>query len=374
MVRGGGSTTTGHGTSTGSGGGGGTGGDAPGVSGRSIFESTVLPDLMTECGACHQLGGIADAPFLAQPDVYVAITTWPAVVVANTTLSVLLTHPAGNHGGGQAPNFTPALRTKVEAWLEYEAAHLPKPDGDAATFIQPFKPFLKGAFNAIYLDPYGPDFENSSITFNAEELPAGSKNPTLLVLSNLQVHPIAGVKIHLVHPLFTVYPPGGGAVPDTADSYTGFDHSYTLEGDPTFGTGTLILSQWEKDARISIAFEKIEATKTGTVTGTTCKDVAKFQAEVVPQLKQWPCASQCHAGGNIAAQQQMDLGNLDSMPPDEACSQVRARIDPDNPDNSQIFLVTDPTQQVIHLFKFAGNKNNYNSFKAAVTPWILSEK
>lgn len=366
-------------TSMGTGGSGGSGGMGTGgsttmeITGRSIFESTVQNDMVMECGSCHKLGGIADAPFLAAPDIYVSITTWPGVVVSNASLSVVLTHPgSSSHGGGQAPDISAGLRTKIEAWLHYEADHLPKPDAGSIPHIDPFKPFLQGAFNAVYLDPLGPEFANCSITFNAEELPSPN-SPTLLHITNIQVHPIAGVELHLVHPLFTIYPSMSGEIPDIADSFSGFDQSFTLAGDPTFGTGQLILSHWQKDARLGIAFEKIEATKNG-VTVATCKNVAKFQAEVVPQLKMWPCASMCHGGGNISAQQQMDLSNIDAMPPDEACAQVRARIDPMNPDNSQIFAVTDPTKPAIHLFKFAGNKNNHTSFKTAVTPWIISEQ
>ena len=36
--------------------------------------------------------------------------------------------------------------------------------------------------------------------------------------------------------------------------------------------------------------------------------------------------------------------------------------------------MTDPTKQAVHLFKFAGNIGNYNTFKAAVTPWIMAEQ
>src|SRR5689334_7164028 len=67
----------GGGTTGGTGGGGsggspaGTGGSVA-VTGRSIFESTVKTPLLMECGACHGLGGVADAPFLATPDVYVS--------------------------------------------------------------------------------------------------------------------------------------------------------------------------------------------------------------------------------------------------------------------------------------------------------------
>ncbi|MFT3773243.1 MAG: hypothetical protein QM820_48310 [Minicystis sp.] len=367
------SGTGGAGGATGTGGMG-TGGGTPVDAARALFESTVQPGMITECGACHKLGGISDKPFLAEPDVYTSITTWPNVIVSPASLSVIITHPPEtSHGGGQAPDLSADLKAKVLNWLEFEAANLPMPDGGGSPLIPPFKPYLQGAFNAIYLDTLGPDFANCSITFNAEQLPQGSAKPTLLRITNLEVHPIAGVQLHIVHPLFTVYPSGAEAIPDPADSFSGFDQTYALDTPLTFGTGELILSQWSKDARLGIAFEKIEAVKMGS-TGATCNNVAKFQAEVVPQLKMWPCFSECHNGMNIQAQQQMDLSNIDAMPPDDACAQVRARITPGDPTKSQILQVTDPHYMGYHGFKFQGNTNNYNSFKAAVTPWILAEQ
>jgi hypothetical protein len=195
----------------------------------------------------------------------------------------------------------------------------------------------------------------------------------MLLLENLEVHPIAGISLHVVHPLFTVYQPGGPEIPDPVDSFSGFDETFTLGSDATLGPGSLVLSQWTADSRISIAFETITATSTTGGTGA-CKDVATFQSAVVPELQMWPCASQCHGGKNLSAQQQMDLSMIAAMPPAAACAQVRARITPGDPTTSQILVVTDPTQQAVHLFKFQGNLNNYDAFKAAVTPWIMAEQ
>lgn len=361
------STSSSSSGGTGGDGGMGTGGHTP--TGREIFEA-FEPQMMSECGACHKLGGAADAAFLAEPDVYSSITSWPGIVVPNASQSLIITHPGDpSHGASQAPDMTPDLRAKVLAWLEKEADDLPAFTDEAGitVYIPPVKPFLKGAFNTIYLDPLGVELENSSISFNAEELNGGS----MLMLTNLQVHPIADVSIHIIHPLFTVYPPGKPADPDPVDSFSGYEKTFTIASDSTLGTGTVILANWAKDARLGIAFEKIEGTVTsGTV--STCKDVAKFSAEVVPQIQY--CANTCHAGAKIQAKAAMDLSKLADMPPDHACTQVRARITPGNPDMSEMLIVTDPKQQAVHLYKFAGNNNNYMAFKAAVSPWIMAEQ
>src|SRR4051812_16805197 len=59
--------------SSGAGGAGGEGGGSNEITGRDVFND-LQALIMDECGACHQLGGAADAPFLAAPDVYASIT------------------------------------------------------------------------------------------------------------------------------------------------------------------------------------------------------------------------------------------------------------------------------------------------------------
>jgi hypothetical protein len=369
-----GSTTSGHATGSGVGGAGGSGDSgtgAGGPTGREIFESTVQAQILKECNSCHMLGGISEAPFLATPDIYGSISGWPGVVVPNPMASILMTHPGSlSHGGGMAPSMSPTLEPLVLTWLQFEAAHIPMPIGSVGPSLPTFKPFLHGAFNAVYLDPLGTDLANTSVTFNAQEY---GNPPSLLVLSNIEVHPISGISVHIVHPLFTVYAQGGGATPDVVDSFSGFDTTYTIDSDPTFGTGTVVLDNWAKDARLGLAFEKVEVATVGGGVGS-CHDPTTFQMDVVPQLHMWGCADKCHGGGNIQAQQQMDLSNVDAIPPDDACSQVRARIKPGDPTQSEILIVTDPNKPAVHLFKFAGNLNNYNTFKTAVTPWIMAEQ
>lgn len=340
-----------------------------GPTGRELFEA-FKQKMLGECGTCHQLGGAADAPFLAMPDPYVSITSWPGIVVANPSQSTLLTHPADpSHGAGQAPDLSPDLRVKAKAWLEKEAIDLPMPDAGNTHFIAPFKPFLAGAFNNIYLDPLGPGLQSSSISFNAEEL---GDPPSMLHLWNLQVHPVADVFIHVAHPLFTVYPAGKTPSPDPVDSFSTLETTFSLATPLDLGTGELFLTNWVKDARMDLAFETIKATNAqGGIPGK-CKDVASFTQHVVPSMQL--CAMMCHAGTKPEAQAAMDLAELNTMPPTRACDQVHARIVPGDPASSPLLIVTDPAQPAVHLFKFTGSTTKYNAFKTAVTPWIDAEK
>jgi hypothetical protein len=363
-----GAAAAGPGSSSASSGQGGAGGSGPELTGRDIFEA-IKPAILEECGSCHKNGGISESPFLGQAGFeYETITSWPGIVVATPSQSIMITHPADpNHGAGQAPNISEELRAKVLEWLEFEADNLPVPEGPMV-FIDPFKPILKGALNTIYLDPFGPEFEYNSISFNAEEL---GDPPSMLLLSDIEVHPIAGATIHVVHPLFTVYPLLQAPSPDPIDNFSNVDQTFSLDSpDLALGTGAAVLTNWQKDARLGLAFELIEG-KTDEGPVTTCKNVNSFKTNVVPQMQY--CAETCHGGKNADANATMDLSKLNDAVPNEACSQVRARITPGDPDKSQIFIVTNPKDQAVHMYKFKGNVANYNAFKAAVSPWVMDE-
>jgi hypothetical protein len=358
------STGSGAGGAGGAGGGVGVGGDG---TGRSYFESTVEQGLMDECGACHQLQGAADAPFLAAPDIYGSIISYPGVIVRTASSSILLTHPADpSHGGGQAPDMSPALREKVLPWLELEASLIPEPETSTLT-VTPFKPKLYGAFNTIYLGDLGPEFENVSITFNATEL---GDPPSMLQVDNLEIHPIADMTIHVVHPIFTVYTPDGDAVPDPADSFSSLDDVYSNDTTVQIGTGEVIHTQWTPDSYLGIAFADFEIVG-GFIPPIPCKNLSLFQTDVKPQVQF--CATTCHGGANAQAMGAMDLSKLGSDDA-AACLEVRARTKPGDPDNSQILIVTSPLDPSAHLYKFMGSISKYNMFKTEVSPWILSEQ
>jgi hypothetical protein len=348
-------------------------GGAPGETARDKFDA-IEADLVEACGACHQAQGSADAPFLAEPDRYSSITSWPLVIVPNPDESVLITHPADpNHGTGQAPDMPADLAPRVLDWLEKEASELPSPDADAGPQIPPFKPFVAGAFNTIYLDPLGGVFANMSISFNAEELGGTPGEPSMLSITDLTVHPVGTTTLHIVHPLFTVYPPDAPADPDPVDSFSNVDQTFSLQSDLRLGTGDVVLTNWAKDSYLGIAFEVIEVYGAGTDAGLTdCKDVDGFQSAVVPAMQY--CMSTCHGGANAQANATMDLSKLNEVPPNEACLQVRARITPGDPASSQLLIVTNPSQQAVHMYKFLGNTNKYNEFKTKVSPWIEAEQ
>jgi hypothetical protein len=357
---------TGAGTSAGAGGaGGGTGPTA-----RSFFEAFEA-DLVEDCGPCHKEGGLADAPFLAAPDRYTSITSWPGIVVKSPSQSILLTHPGEpTHGGGEAPDIRAEMKPKVLEWLTIESQELPTSGGEIGPSVTPFKPFLAGAFNTVYLDQLGPEFEYMSISFNAKAIGGTTEEPTMLWINNITVHTVPEKPLHIVHPLFTVYYPSTAPDPDPVDSFSNVDQTFTIDGNPMLGTGEVVLTNWRKGAYLGIAFELIEVYGGTPGTGGTCKDPVMFETVVAPAMQK---CMECHAGKYPQAKGAMNLSELNTAPA-TACIQVRSRITPGDPANSQILIVTNPGGIEVHMYKFDGVLPDYETFKSKVSPWIDAEK
>lgn len=365
---------------TGSGGGSAANGATTGVGGgltqdpKALF-TALQPDLVAACGDCHKAGGLADTPFLAEPDVYASITSWPGIVMKDPTQSVLLTYPraGGKHSGTSLddPKYSGTLLPKLTEWLTAEAAVIGKPIDASKPTIPPAAPIM--GFNAIYLSKLDPKLDGVAITFNATTLA-----PTTLQLSDVQVHTTTKTGVHLVHPLFVVYPKGKDADPDPVDNFAGIDTSVDTQSSVPLGQGLVILDNWVADAKLSIVFETAEPYSTGgtggaggaTGGGGGCKDLTDFNAAAAPQF-QSRCFG-CHGGGNGAATAAVDMSALSSNPA-AACAQIKNRINPASPASSQLFVTTDPGGNAAHPFKFGGSATQFGAFKTALNPWIVGE-
>jgi mono/diheme cytochrome c family protein len=354
--------------------GGGGGGDALNH-GKELF-TALESDLYKACGSCHDAGGIADTPFLAGPDVYATMVSWPGIVVQDAKESKLLTYPVA---GPQHPykkfdsaEYATTLLPAVEAWLTEEGKNIVTSTmEDAGKHIDPFAPII--GFNAVYLDALGPEYTGMALTFNAQLL-----DVHVLELDLLEVHPTAALGVHLVHPLFSVLPVGKSGDPDPVDSLSNVDQSFDSGKAGALGPGTLILTNWRAGAKLAVAFEKIEPFSTLVADGGTdggieggCKDVASFSANAAGLLKQ-NCQG-CHGGANAQAKGAVDMTALTSDPA-AACSQIKNRVSPASAGSSQLFITTDPAGNAAHPFKFGGDSGKFDAFKQSVSQWISAEK
>jgi hypothetical protein len=370
------------GTGGGAGGsGGGVGGgtmDAGVVSNGKALFAALEPDMYAACGPmCHEAGGIADAPFLTGPDRYQSIISWPGIVVKDPSTSKLETVPVAGQQHpykklDQAPLDT-TLYPQIKAWLKEEAKGIVTSAAtDAGKYIDPFVPII--GFNAVYLSPLDPALTGMALTFTAFLI-----DDTTLELSDIEVHPTGAEGLHVVHPLFAVNPVGKSPNPDPVDSFSNVDQTFDAGQSGVLGPGTLILTDWEPEAKLSLAFEKVEVIKlavdAGMDGGTTvtggCKDVNSFMSNAQGPLKN-NCTS-CHGGGNAQAKGAIDMSSIDSDPA-AACAQVKNRVNPASPGTSQLFITTDPGGNAAHPYKFGGTSSKFDAFKSSVSMWIQAEQ
>jgi hypothetical protein len=357
------------------GGTGGTGGAAPNH-GKELF-AALEPDFYTACGSCHDAGGIADTPFLAGPDVYATISSWPGIVVKDAKESKLLTYPVAGpqhtYKKLDSAQYKDTLYAAIQAWLTEEAKNIVTTTVlDAGKSIEPFAPII--GFNAVYLTALGDEFTGMALTFNAVQL-----DDHVLELDDLEVHPTAALGVHLVHPLFSVFPVGKESDPDPVDSLSNVDQEFDSGQAGALGPGTLILTNWQKGAKLTVGFQKIEPFSTmmgdgGTDGGTTmggCKDVQSFTDNAAALLK--ANCTMCHGGGNAQAKGAVDMSQL-ATDVAAACSQIKNRVSPANADQSQLFITTDPGGNAAHPYKFGGDNGKFGAFKQSVSQWISAEK
>lgn len=360
---------------TGGGGAGGNGGEGGAFvdNGKLLFEA-LEPDLTAACASCHEPNGLGDAPFLALPDRYASVLSWPGIVTADPQQSLFLTYSvAGKGHTGTNIDGDPSLMAKVEEWLTAESTAIVAPVEEGTPTLPAFTPIL--GLNVVYLAPLDKDLEGVAIAFTASKL-----TETSLKLDGLEVYTTATTGLHVVHPVFAVYPKGEDPTADPADSFSGLDARFDEGTVGPLGVGTLILTNWKAEAKLGLGFELAEPYVSsagmggnggggGTVEGG-CGDVASFDANAKPALTN-SCVN-CHGGNNGQATAALDLSDLDNNS-GATCAQVKNRVNFDNPQASQLFITTDPGGNASHPFKFGGNAGAFQGFRDNVTLWIESE-
>ena len=341
----------------------------PNAAPKTMFESAVQPIMMAACNVCHT-GNAAGPPFMApMPDVYSTVKAWPGLVGPSPQGSKI--YMKGMHEG---PGFTPAQAMIVAQWINAEAmASHGNPDGGgSAPMIAPFAP--TPGTNTVDLSALGPGLAGATMKFDASISGAG------LSMAALSITAPATTGVHVVHPLFTVYPMAGGATPDPVDSFSGLDQTINMGASGQIGPGTLILTSFQLGDKIGVVFQKLDATNPpggtdgGTVGGGGCKDVTDFTADAKPPLSQ-TCVT-CHGGNNAGAQSALDMSRVNDTSATgqaAACAQLLNKVTPATPAASRIFQVTMPGSTAVHPFQFP-DQNSFNAFQNMVSQWIVHEQ
>jgi len=328
----------------------------------------IEPGLFNACAGCHDLGGPSDRPFLAGPDRYHSFVSWPGIVTPVPEQSKLLTHSMNGKGhigkNLDAPDLVNTLFPKIKSWLAEEATSLTPPPEDIGPHVEARAPIF--GHNAFYLDPLGDKFQGMAVTFTANLMPPG-----LLDLTLIEVHPTGQMGVRIKRPVIVVY-----ALGKDADPMELSDIEQTFEAGTygKLGPGTLTIP-WPEDAKVSVAFESIEAVPPVTPNSAgSCKDLTAFKDHVAGQVGK--CLD-CHGGARPQAVAAVDMTGLvkgDPISLANACGQIKNRVEPMAPASSVLFLTTDPGGNAVHEYKFLGSAQLFQSFRESVSKWIEAEK
>jgi hypothetical protein len=333
---------------------------------RDLFELTVLPLLDANCVSCHGVSGsVIGYRFLrAEPDIYTAVTSWPALVSRADWSSSRILALSSDHPG---PEWSVSQATIVAAWLEREADEYTG-SGEEPDLTTEAK-LLEPGLNLWSLDVIG--LTGSQLSAIAEPTAAG------WYLSAIEVNGGAD-GARLLHPVIIQWVDGTPTV-DPSDRFAGVETVVPPFSRVAVGGGTASLSGLPEGASISWHFDTASthdggSPTTGDDAGVPmptggCAALPAFTATVRPQLTTY-CTS-CHAGTDPGASSAVDMsnvGDLSEMAQRLACGEILSRSGGATP---SLLLAPDPAGGLSHPFRMSAAQ--LSSFRAAVTDWVAME-
>jgi hypothetical protein len=315
------------------------------------------PQLDQKCGgACHQQGTTLNAPkWLAGPDEYKTVTTYPGIVTTDVYSSKLENRPANHPASCLIDPGNETLLASVTTWLTAEAAALTAIPLPASATVDP-------ATGSVDLSGAATGINGAKITFTA------TQQGDLLRFSNVMLVAPSSTGLHIISPIFVQVPGSGPEVDNTDFSTLDMTVASGASGQisPVF-----YFPSWTPGSKLKIEFEKIEgATVQGSDAGTsttTCKDLTDFQNSAAPSMKA-NCTS-CHAGNNANATNSLNLTALNNNDYATACTQARTQVNLNNLGQSNILLA--PLQQVNHPVKVFGS--NTSTGYVQIQTWVNKE-
>ena len=368
---------------------GGTGGLSPEeVVARKLWLEKALPTLTANCQQCHN-GSRENIGFLVgNSDLEIRDT-----LLAYEPAAVNLDAPASSRlltkGPHEGPALTAIQTSDLLEWVNAEKdAATSDPDNttapiETAQFLPqictsglpddpPANPNPNCPVNKVPLDGVGAT--GATINFVAQALGSG------LYVTNLKLVPGTD-GAYIEHPLFVSWPMDGSEPKaDTIDRF--YNVKLNLQATATaeeqqIGGGTAAFVGFFATDKITIHFKDAKLFQPddgGGMMNTGCKVLDQFKTGAVGPMQQ-NCLS-CHGGQNQNATTSMDITGIDSGDDamiQNACNQVRTRVNFQDIPSSGVFLATTPGNNN-HPFTFNGNTANHDAFVNALTPWITAER
>jgi len=353
------------------------------------FATKALPVFQQECVACHASGSQGAPAFLAgatAEEIRTSLVNEDPQVVNPTAPASSRVLTKRLHSG---PQLMAQEAADILEWIQAEHDALPK-DGDGGpTQLETalFAPVrcTSGAagdisgcgtggaccpFNSVDLSVAPFNLPGASIKFIWQSLTDTDSYVNRLTLN------ASTPGAYIEHPLFTSWPAGQSAVPDTLDRFFNVKLDVAPNANSMINGGTAAFVGFVPTDKISITFKVVSPYVPDTgmpVTG--CKKVDVFTAQVAPKLNQF-CNS-CHGGANAGAQSAVNMqgvGNTGDMNAQTmVCNAIYSVTNTTDIPNSAVILTPKINSGTNHPFHFTVQTDNDN-FVTAVTTWATAEK
>jgi cytochrome c553 len=357
---------------------------------KARWKNDALPALRTSCVVCHN-GSRAGVGFLegaSDDDIHTKVLAWdPAVVNLDAPGSSRLITKDAHEGPALTAEQTSAVLQWIQSEREGQASDpttgtptlvIPKfavtlctgglPDNAAGTC-----PTNHVSLSA--LPDIGAMLPGAELSFVAQGGVA-----TALYLTDIKLNG-GTMGANIVHPLFVSRPAMGDAIPDKLDRFFDVKMNEKATGIDPIGNGAAAFVGFNPADMLEVHFKEVKLFQPDTTTKpptNTCKELAKFKANVVPQLVANAtlgsnCVS-CHTGGGNGkgALDMTGVAAADDATLLIACNQVRQQTNLVTPASSVLYLAPDPGSATNHPFKFTAA--NFTTYKNSVDVWVQAEK
>jgi hypothetical protein len=338
----------------------------PGPNARTVFETSIQPLLLGDCGSCHANAANTLAPhfLIGDPDLFTTVTSWGDELIGPTPeSSLLLTKPKHLGPSYLQPELQSLSDHKpiIAAWItQYRAELASAADMAVAPRLEPFAPVA--GTKTIDLTVLDARIAGATLSFDIATV-----GGTLLRLSNLRLTAPASTGVHIKSTLFSTYAPTDADKVVALDSDFADKDLFAAAGTTAAFNPSVTVFSWDSGQLVGVAFAVIEPSSgTTPVTSVGCKDLAAFGAFMTRLTTAQPGMANACSSGGICHGQSGGTGGLNL----NGISATNAAVCKSVLDNVS---VTMPAQSAVYQHVTDGSMHMGGKMAAATQPGYLAD-
>lgn len=210
------------------------------------FFRKIQQQLESKCGgSCHGTGTTLLAPrWLAGPDPYTSIRSYPGIITEDVYSSKLINRPAGHPAATLLDPGNETLLLQTTKWLEMEALVI-------KTSPLPSTQTVDISMGLIDLSSLGSQMVGAKITFTAQHINGAVK------FNDIRVAAPPARDLHVVVPVLVMVP--GDGSPSISDSAFSAIDVTIAAGKTKLLPSPFFFFGWKSGSKLRVSFKKIEA-------------------------------------------------------------------------------------------------------------------